>query len=77
MDETLDTHMVATLPVGTNLPWIAALVGGLPAAAGVYLTSKIFEDEVDRVSSFSYRITGPWSEPEVQVDKVFSDKTGE
>ncbi len=77
VDETLDTHMVATLPVGTNLPWIAALVGGLPAAAGVYLTSKIFEDEVDRVSSFSYRITGPWSEPEVQVDKVFSDKTGE
>lgn len=74
--ETLDTHMVATLPVGTNLPWIAALVGGLPAAAGVYLTSKIFEDQVDQVSSFSYRITGPWSKPEVQVDKVFSDKTG-
>ena len=75
--ETLDTHMVATLPVGTNLPWIAALIGGLPAAAGVYLTSKIFEDQVDRVSSFSYRITGPWGEPDVQVDKVFSDKTGD
>lgn len=77
VNETLDAHMVATLPVGTNLPWIAALVGGLPAAAGVYLTSKIFEDEVDRVSSFSYRVTGPWGKPEVRVDKVFSDKTDE
>jgi uncharacterized protein (TIGR02099 family) len=73
--ETIDANLVATLPVGTNLPWIVALVGGLPAAAGVYLTGKIFEKQVDRVSSLSYKITGPWSDPEVEVGRIFSDKT--
>ena len=73
--ETVDSRLVATLPVGTNLPWIAALAGGLPAAAGVYITGKLFEKQVDRVSSFSYKVTGPWAEPEVQIDRIFSDKT--
>lgn len=72
-DESIDARMVATLPVGTNLPWIAALAGGLPAAAGVYLTSRIFDKQVDKVSSLSYRIKGKWSDPEVKVDKIFSD----
>ncbi|RLA47225.1 MAG: TIGR02099 family protein [Gammaproteobacteria bacterium] len=75
LNETIDAHLVATLPVATNLPWIVALVGGLPAAAGVYLTSKVFEKTVDNVSSLSYIVRGPWSDPEVKVDRIFSDKT--
>ncbi len=75
VEETIDARLIATLPVGTNLPWIAALAGGLPAAAGVYLTSKIFEKEVDRISSISYKITGDLNNPEVEVDRIFSDKT--
>lgn len=71
--ETLDLRMVTTLPVGTNLPWVAALVGGLPAAAGVYLTSKIFSAQVDRLSSISHHIHGDWDEPTVQVDRIFGD----
>lgn len=72
--ETIDAHLVATLPVGTNLPWIAALAGGLPAAAGVYLTSRIFDRQVDRISSLGYRVTGPWGDPRIEVERVFSDK---
>lgn len=73
--ETVDSRLVATLPVGTNLPWIAALAGGLPAAVGVYFTGKLFKKQVDRVSSLSYKVKGSWSEPEIKVDKIFSDKT--
>ena len=71
--ETLDLRMVTTLPVGTNLPWIAALVGGLPAAAGVYLTSKIFSAQVDRLSSIGHHIHGDWDDPKVEVDRIFRD----
>ncbi len=73
--ETLDARLVATLPVGTNLPWITALVGGLPAAAGVYLTSRLFDKQVDKISSISYLVSGSWDDPEVEVDRIFSDKT--
>ena len=72
--ETIDAHLVATLPVGTNLPWIAALAGGLPAAAGVYVTSRIFDRQMDRISSLGYRVTGPWGDPHIEVERVFSDK---
>lgn len=75
ISEQLDAQLVTTLPVGTNLPWVAAAIGGLPAAAGVYLTSKVFKKQVDKLSSISYRLTGSWDDPEIQVQRIFSDKT--
>ncbi|MGB2041867.1 MAG: AsmA-like C-terminal region-containing protein, partial [Porticoccaceae bacterium] len=70
--ETVDAQLVATLPVATNLPWVVALMGGLPAAAGVYVTSKLVEKQVDRLSSISYKVSGPWDDVEVAVDKIFA-----
>lgn len=72
LDETADAQLVATLPVTTNLPWLAGFAGGLPAALGVYVTSKIVEEQVDRLSSISYKLEGPWDDVKVSVDKIFS-----
>lgn len=74
IEEQLDMNLIATLPVANNLPWIAALAGGLPAAAGVYVASKIFEDQFQKLSSAVYSIDGSWSEPEVKFVRVFGDK---
>jgi outer membrane murein-binding lipoprotein Lpp len=49
-----------------------ALLGGLPAAAGVYVTSKLVEKQVDRLSSISYKLTGSWDDVEVSVDRIFA-----
>ena len=73
VNETMEGKLVATLPVATNLPWVAAVVGGLPAAAGVYLTSKLVEEQVDRLSSISYKLTGDWDDIEVKVDQIFAE----
>ncbi len=67
----LDMELIATLPVANNLPWIAALAGGLPTAAGVYVASKIFEDQFDRLSSAVYSIDGDWNDPQLKFEKVF------
>jgi uncharacterized protein YhdP len=75
ISEQIDAELVTTLPVGTNLPWVAAAIGGLPAAAGVYITSKLFKKQVDKLSSISYSIEGPWGDPEIEVQKIFSDST--
>ena len=72
LDEVVDARLVATLPVATNLPWVVALLGGLPAAAGVYVTSKLVEKQVDRLSSISYTLEGPWDDVEVSVDRIFA-----
>ncbi len=73
-DETLDTSLVATLPVGGNATLITALAAGLPAAAGVYAVSKIFKKQVDRVASVSYSVEGSWAEPVVSFDRLFDNK---
>lgn len=80
LGEQLDAHLVMTVPVETNLPWFVALAGGLPAAAGVYVTSKLFEKQLGSLSSLSYKIDGGWDDPTLKVDRIFSDKgviTGE
>ena len=72
LNEQVDGRLVATLPVATNLPWVVALMGGLPAAAGVYVTSKLVEKQVDRLSSISYKISGSWDDIDVEVDRIFA-----
>jgi uncharacterized protein YhdP len=62
------------VPVASNLPWIAALAGGLPAAAGAYVASKVFEDQFASMSSAVYSLEGSWSEPKLEFSRVFSDK---
>lgn len=73
--ETLDGELVVTLPVASNLPWLAALTVGLPVAAGVFVLSKVFEDQVDRLTSAVYLTTGTWDDPQVNFDRIFDDSS--
>jgi hypothetical protein len=69
----IDGSMVATLPVANNLPWVAALAGGLPVAAGVFVVSKLFEKQFDLLSSALYSISGSWNDPRIEFDRIWGD----
>ena len=69
--ETVDGELVVTLPLVENIPWVAALAGGLPIAAGTYLVSKVFEEQVNRLSSGVYSVRGDLESPEVLFERVF------
>ena len=75
-DSRIDGELVATLPLASNLPWVFALVSGLPAAAAVYVISKVFNKQMDRFSSAIYTVEGPWADPEVKFQRIF-DNTAE
>ena len=80
--EVIDAELTVTLPLVENIPWVAALAGGLPIAAGAYLASRVFEDQVTRLSSGVYSVTGPVNAPEVKFIRVFdarrsAEKMGE
>ncbi|MBL6694710.1 MAG: hypothetical protein ISQ01_03100, partial [Luminiphilus sp.] len=72
--EDIDAELVVTLPLVDNIPWVAALAGGLPIAAGAYLASKVFEDQMKSLSSGVYSVSGPVSSPEVKFVRVFDAK---
>jgi uncharacterized protein (TIGR02099 family) len=73
--ETLEGNLVVVLPVANNLPWVVALAAGLPVAAGVFVVSQVFKEQVNRFSSGVYRISGPWVDPSVEFVKIFDDST--
>ena len=70
---SLSGELVATLPVASNLPWIAALAASIPVAAGVYVVSKLFDQQMSRLSSAVYSIGGTWDDPQVNFDRIFDN----
>ena len=72
--DTLDGELVVTLPLVDNIPWVAALAGGLPIAAGTYLVSKVFEEQMNQLSSGVYAVSGDLNAPEVVFKRVFDAK---
>lgn len=72
-EKSLDGELIVTLPVANNLSWVAALTAGLPVAAGVFVLSKVFEKQVNRLTSAVYTTSGTWDDPQVSFDRVFDD----
>lgn len=69
--EIIDGELTVTLPLVDNIPWVAALAGGLPLAAGAYLMSKVFEDQVKTLSSAVYDVSGSIANPDVEFVRLF------
>ncbi|MGI9292612.1 MAG: YhdP family phospholipid transporter, partial [Pseudomonadales bacterium] len=72
-NDEMNTRLVATLPITSNLPWIAALAGGPVAAVGTYIASKIFQKQMNKLTSASYRVTGSLDAPDVKLERIFDD----
>ncbi|MGK0339403.1 MAG: hypothetical protein ACJAWF_004042, partial [Candidatus Azotimanducaceae bacterium] len=65
----LDNDMIVTLPVNRNLPWYAAfsaIATGPLAGAGVFLAQRVFQDQINAMSSAKYKITGTMEEPIIE-----------
>ena len=73
--ETMDVSVVVTLPVSSNLPIFSVLLGVAPQVAGIiYLADKLVGKQVDQLASIRYQIKGTFDNPEVSLDKLFSNK---
>ncbi|HIG40164.1 MAG: YhdP family protein [bacterium] len=73
---TLDNELIVTLPVSRNLPWYAAYSAFAVSpltGAGVFLAQKLFQNQIDALSSAKYRITGSIDEPVIEFDSMFND----
>jgi uncharacterized protein YhdP len=68
--QLVDANLEASLPIGGNLTLITALTAGLPAAAGVYLASKIFKKQFKQVSTIKYTISGDLNNPNIAIQNA-------
>ncbi len=73
----LEGELVATLPVSRNLPWLVAIAGGLPVAAGTFIATQALDEQINRFSSVVYTVTGEIENPQLQLKSIFDNQTGE
>lgn len=72
--ETVEMEVVVTLPVAGSIPWYVALATGSPVAVITTLAAKkLFEGQIDQMSSSKYRITGTIDDPKIELIGVFRD----
>ena len=68
----IDAGLDVTIPVTRNLVLPAAAVGGLPAAATVYVIEKVLGSQLDKLTTMKYTIKGDFGDPQVALKESFN-----
>lgn len=75
--DVLDVDMVMTVPLSSTFPLVALLAGVTPqAAAAIYVTERVFNNELERLSSVRMHVEGSLEAPELRFYRVFDNNTG-
>ncbi|MDN3650188.1 AsmA-like C-terminal region-containing protein [Reinekea marina] len=73
----IDIDMVLTVPLSSTFPLVALLAGVSPqAAAAIYVTERVFNNELKKISSARMHITGSFEEPIIKFYRVFDSQLG-
>ena len=62
----LDLNLDLRFRIGENLPWYAAILGGLPAVAGSAVINEMFAEDINDLTNFQYEVIGTISEPKLE-----------
>lgn len=62
----LDLKLSLNLSLQENIPWYAAIFGGVGAAAGTAIIGNVFEDQLKEISAIKYSVNGPLSSPNLE-----------
>jgi len=74
LGDELDIDMILTVPLSSTFPLVALLAGVSPqAAAAIYVTERVFNNELERISSARMHITGSFESPEIRFYRVSED----
>ncbi len=60
IDLKISPHIAASLPV------VATIAGGPVAGVATWIASKIINQGMQKISGYSYKISGPWKQPLVE-----------
>ena len=62
----LDLNLDLRVRIGENIPWYAAILGGIPAVAGSAIISEVFESNINELSNYQYEVLGSIEAPKIQ-----------
>ena len=59
----LDLELSLKLNLQENIPWYAAIFGGLGVAAGTAIIGNVFEEQIEEISTIEYSVKGSLNSP--------------
>jgi len=65
VDEDYDQHVRVIPNLSSTLPIAGALAGGPGLAVVMFITHKLLQKPIDKMTQFEYQITGPWDSPDI------------
>ncbi|WP_110668233.1 YhdP family protein [Salinicola halophilus] len=68
--QRIDQRLGITVPVSQNLPLVAVLAGAPQVGAGLFLFHQLFGQWVDSATQIYYRVEGPLSDPDIQLESA-------
>jgi uncharacterized protein YhdP len=71
--EQLDNTVEVTLPITSNAPLAAILLGAPQVAGAVFVIDKLIGDKLERFSTLKYRLTGHWDDPQLELQAGAGD----
>jgi uncharacterized protein (TIGR02099 family) len=60
LDLSISPHITASLPI------VATIAGGPIAGIAAWVASKIINQSMQKITAYSYKVSGPWDQPIVQ-----------
>ncbi len=63
---TYDLNLKISPHITASLPVVATIAGGPVAGVAAWVANKIINQSMQKISAYSYKISGPWDEPVVQ-----------
>ena len=71
----LNQQLSVTFPVSSTLPLVAILAGfAPPVAASIFVGERLVGDQIERFTSATYDISGPWDDPKLDLKKRFDNE---
>ncbi|HEX5676834.1 MAG TPA: YhdP family protein [Alcanivorax sp.] len=67
--QTLDQEVAMTLPLSSNL--YAGCLAGPAVCAGIFVVERLWGDKLDKTTTITYRVSGPWQDPKVKETEGF------
>ena len=65
MLRVLNLDLSLRLKISENIPWYAAIFGGIPAIAGGVVFENIFESAIEDISTINFEVKGTIDEPKI------------
>jgi hypothetical protein len=63
--DNLNLDLAMRIKISENIPWYAAIFGGMPALAGGVVLENIFESAIEDASTINFKMQGTIKNPDL------------